>query len=121
MVVLVKLIGVIILAMGAVYLVRPVFMKQAMYFWIKGKMCYIAGVVNVAIGILLLIAASACSFTRFIDIIAILSLVKGIVLFVLGPQRVAVMSNHLIKGSTLSLRISSFIILVVGALLIYSA
>ena len=120
--VLVKLWGVAIGVAGAVYMSKPVIMKQAIRFWIKGKMCYLGGVLSMAIAIFLLFSASGCRRPWFVDIIGILTLLKGIIVFMFGPSRLASMTAQLLKSSSTSrLRFFAFILLVLGVLLVYSA
>jgi hypothetical protein len=122
MAILVKCWGLIVFIAGAACISNPAIMKQVIRFWIREKMCYLAGLLNLVIALFLLLSAARCKFPWFIDIIGILSLLKGITIFMLGPSRCASMMTQLLKSTRVSrLRFFAFILLVIGALLVYSA
>lgn len=121
MVVFIRLIGICVIALGIIFLLNPNMMKEYMAFWTKGKRIYIGASLSIMIGILLLLSASQCRFFWVIAIAGILALIKGIALFVLGPEKLKTKINWWTKRSAIVLRILAFIVLVIGVLLIYSA
>jgi len=121
MVGLVKLMGIVMVALGAIYLVKPATMKKYIHFWLKGKRIYFGGILNLLIGIIFLAAASQCILSWFVTILGILSLIKGILIFAFGLKKITAMAEGLTKRSVKILRIFAFIALVAGIVLIYSA
>src|SRR5258706_234800 len=57
MVIFAKLIGLLIAAMGATWIVRLDWMKRMAGFWTEGNNLYVAGFVRMTIGLVMLLAA----------------------------------------------------------------
>ncbi len=121
MVGLVTLIGVIMVALGAVYLVKPQVMKKSAKFWTNTIRLYLGGVLSILIGIIFLSAASECNSFWFILLVGILSLAKGLFAFILGPIKVKNIVGQIIKKPAKTLRVFAIVILVLGVMIIYSA
>ncbi len=120
MVILVKLLGIVIVVFGVIHLVSPDLTKRYMGFWIKGKRGYAGGCLSILIGIILLFAASQCRLAWFVALFGILALVKGFVLFVLGPERLTSTINWWRARPPVAQRLLGLLKLALGALLIYS-
>ncbi|MBL7081134.1 MAG: hypothetical protein ISS44_01000 [Candidatus Omnitrophica bacterium] len=121
MVILVKLLGIIIVVFGVIYLLKPSIMKSYISFWKRGKRLYIGGILSLLIGVILLLAASQCRMSWFVAAFGILGLSKGIVLLVLREEKMRTMINWWAERPIAFLRVHALFALVVGALLIYSA
>ena len=120
MIALVKLIGIVMVILGAIYLVRPAMMKHVMRFWTKGKRPYLGGVINLIIGIIFLSVASQCVLPWFLGLVGIISIVKGVVILILGPKKVINYIKQLDKGSARTLRIMAILVLAIGILILYA-
>lgn len=121
MVILVKLLGIITVVFGVTFLMRPEVIKKYMAFWTKGKRVYTGGSLSILIGIILLFAASQCGVVWFVTVIGIWGLIKGIILFILGPKKVISMINWWIARPPAVLRILALLTLSIGTLLVCSA
>jgi len=121
MVILVKLLGIIIVVFGVIYLLNPKMMKPYMAFWKKGKRLYMGAALSLLIGIIFLLAASQCRWRGFIVAFGILSVAKGIWLFVISQEKAISILDWWAKRPIAFLRVHALFALVVGALLIYSA
>jgi len=121
MVMLVKLLGMVIVAFGVVYLLNPNIIKPYMDFWKRGKRLYMGGALSLLIGIVFLLAASQCRWRGFIVAFGILSVAKGIWLFVIKQEKAISMINWWAERPVGFLRGHALFALVVGALLIYCA
>ena len=121
MVGLVTLIGVLMVALGAVYLVKPQLMKKILKFWVSPGRLYLGGVLNVLIGIIFLSAASECNAYWFILLMGILALAKGILAFVFGAKKIKEIADQIAKKPVKTLRLLAIIALVLGVMIIYSA
>ena len=121
MVTLVKSLGIVIVVFGVIYLLNPNIMKAYMAFWKKGKRLYMGAALSLLIGIILLVAASQCVVSWFVALFGILGLIKGIVLFVLKPEKAISMLNWWAERPVAFLRVHALFALVVGMLLIYCA
>lgn len=121
MVALVKLVGILVVVMGAIYFVKPDVVKKVMHFWMKDNRLYLAGVLNVLVGIIFLLSASVCLIPWIVVIFGVLSLIKGILAFALGPKKVASFADQIVKKPVKTLRVFAVIALAIGVLLIYAA
>lgn len=121
MVALVKLVGIVMVAAGVVYLVKPAIMERVMHFWVRGKRAYLGGVLSILVGIIFLFAASRCTLPWVVFVMGVLSLIKGVLAFALGPKKIAPLAEKFAKGSVTTLRVMAIIALSLGVLLIYSA
>jgi uncharacterized protein YjeT (DUF2065 family) len=121
MILLIKLLGIVILVLGVIYLINPDTMKQYAAFWTKGKRMYSGAALSTLIGIMLLLAATQCAVSWVIALFGIITIVKGIVLFVLGPEKAKTRLNRLVEKPVAVLRVFAILAIVIGALLIYAA
>jgi len=121
MLIFVRLLGIVVVVLGVIFLISPDAIKKYMDFWAKGKRIYPGGVLTFLIAIILLLAASEARLTWFVALLGILSLIKGILLFVLGPAKIILMINWWRTRSPLFLRLYALFALALGVLLIYSA
>jgi uncharacterized protein YjeT (DUF2065 family) len=117
---IVKLLGIYMVAIGAVYLVKASIMKKFLQFWLKGKRYYLGGILSFAVGILLLIASGACQWKGFVIFFGVAAIFKGVLLFALGEQKIKVLMQYFTKMSTSRIRIMGLVSIGMGALLIYA-
>ena len=118
MLLLVKAVGILIVALGVVFLVDSEKMRRYMAYWQKNKNIYLGGVLALLFGILFLSAASRCGW--FISVIGVLSIIKSILIFALGPERIKKILGWW-EGKPVSvLRWMAVIPLAFGILIIYS-
>ncbi|MBT9144988.1 hypothetical protein B9J77_02150 [candidate division NPL-UPA2 bacterium Unc8] len=120
MVIAVRVFGIVAIAMGIIFLLNPMVLKQIMTFTGQGKRFYAIGALRLLIGGMLLYAASQSRLPVAIIILGILALASGIAIFTFR-EKIESMLNWFNKKSLLSLRFLGFIPLAIGALLLYSA
>jgi len=121
MLILVRLIGIVLVGMGIMYLLNPKTLRQFVAFFEQGRRLYIAGILRIVIGVILLAAASQCRWVGVVLALGILILIGGIVIFILGLERLKSMINWWNKRPLIVIRLMGLIALAVGALLLYSA
>jgi len=121
MVGVVKLVGMFMLVFGAIYMAKPTIMKDWLNFWKKGKRMHMGGAINILIGIIFLSSASRCDIPWIVIIVGLISLAKGIAIFVLGPAKMIAKAEGFLKKPPKILRNFSVIALALGILLIYAA
>ncbi|MFA7676700.1 MAG: hypothetical protein WCY34_00855 [Candidatus Omnitrophota bacterium] len=121
MVWLVKLIGILLVVAGAIFIAKPASMKKVMRFWMKKNRVYAAGVINILIGIIFLFAASGSSLPWFVVLVGIVSLIKGALSFIMGPAKIMALIDKIDKKPVKSLRSLAIVPLVLGILLVYAA
>ncbi len=121
MLIFVKIFGIFVIGIGIVYLLNPKIFKPFVNFWIQGNRLYIAGVLRLLIGaIILLSASSQCRWAGVVIGVGILILAGGIIIFILGLAKMKSIISWLNNRPLLILRLIGLITLAVGALLIYS-
>lgn len=121
MVILVRLLGLIIMVFGIIYLFKPNTMKTYIDFWKTGKKIRIGAFLSLIIGIIFLLAAGGCRVSWFVTLFGVLALIKGIVLFVISQEQAVSILEWWKKRPIAFLRTHALFALVIGALLIYSA
>ena len=96
-------------------------MRKLSDFFGKGKRIYLAGIIRLALGIIFLLAASTCRWSKVVAVIGILTLLGGILIFVLGPKRINAMIAWFNQKSPVVLRLMSILVIAIGILIISSA
>ena len=121
MVILVKLLGIVIVVMGIIFLINPTAFKQYAAFWRQRKRLLMGGILSLLFGVILLLAASECKLTGIIIVFGIWAIIKGILLFMLDQKRLNAYLDWWTEKPLLTIRLLGLIALACGAMLIYSA
>ena len=121
MLILVKLFGIAIVAMGIYFLINPKAMKQYIAFWQPQRRLYIGSISSLLFGVIFLLAASQCRLSGIIIFLGIWALLKGVLLLVLGQKRLNTYLNWWLERPLSVIRLLGIIVLAFGALIIYSA
>jgi len=121
MLILVKLVGIVTVVMGIIFLLSPKTMRQFMLLWEKGKRLYIGCALRILIGIIFLLAASQSKLIGVIVTLGIVLIISGGSILILGLDRVKTMLKWWYGRSLLVLRLIALLAIVVGALILYSA
>ena len=119
--IVIKIAGIVIVAVGIVYLLRPDVMKWLIEFFKQGKRIYFAGLIRLALAVIFLLGARECDITWVIVVFGILFLIGGLLIFILGPEKIGRILDWYQKQSVLFLRLIAVIALAIGAIIIYSA
>lgn len=120
MLLLIKILGIVILVKGIILLLNPKMIKKCTGFWQQGKRISAGGALNILLGVLFLSVASAGRIPIVIAIIGIASLVKGIAILALGPEKMKVKINWWMGRPANAIRLIALIVIALGALLLYS-
>mgnify|MGYP001052744544 CR=1 FL=1 len=121
MLALLKLVGIVVIAIGIIFLLRPKMVKQWMVFCEKGIRPYVMGTLRILVGILFLFAAPKSRVAWVIVTVSILALMGGITFFILGLERIRSTLRWWYGRSLLVLRILALLAIALGALILYSA
>ena len=119
--ILVKIVGVVIITAAIVYLLKPGVMKWLMEFFKQGKRIYFAGLIRLVLAVVFLLAATQCSRPKVIAGFGILFLISGLLIFMLGLEKLKAILDWYQKKTDLFLRVIALIALAIGAVIIYSA
>jgi len=118
---LIRLIGVLCIAAGIVYMLRPDIPKRLMAFVGKGKRIYLAGILRFALAVVFLVGAENCKYKWVIVAFGIGSLISGLLVFVLGPKRLNAMLAWFAKQPDMIIRTLALIALAIGAVICWCA
>ena len=119
--IVIKTLGILIALVGIIYFLRPDVMKWLMEFFKKGKRIYFAGLIRFALAVVFLVAARECKHPWVIFAFGILFIISGLLIFILGLEKLKSIIDWYQKQSVLLLRVVAVIALAIGAVIIYSA
>jgi hypothetical protein len=117
----IKIIGIVILLMGLLYIAYPGVMLWLIEFFKKGYRIYVAAVIRFVLGIIFLLGARECSVTWLIIVFGILFLFGGLLILLLGRERTTAFLNYYGTRPIWLLRILAAIALIIGGIIIYAA
>ncbi|MFH1719222.1 MAG: hypothetical protein ABIF19_17855 [Planctomycetota bacterium] len=120
-VIIIKSLGVLFVLIGVAYLLRPDIIKGLMGFFKKGRRIYFAGVLRFALAVVFLTAATECRMPRVIGALGIIFLLSGVLIFLLGPERIRRILEWYEEQPTLIFRIIASVVAAVGMVIIFSA
>jgi len=121
MLLIVRLLGIVIFIMGAVFIRKPEILKKYIDFWKDPKKLRSGGILALVVGVVFLIADAQCRIPWLTTFLGILSVIKGVLLLTL---RRSVITSYLDwwEEKPLSMtRILGYGALVFGILLVYLA
>ncbi len=117
----IKIVGIVIVFVAIVYLLKPGIMRRIMEFFKKGKRMYFAGLIRFALAIVFLLGANECKMPWVIIAFGILFIISGLLIFMMGAEKLKAMIEWYQKQSALLLRVIAVITLAFGVIIIYSA
>ncbi|MDD2679310.1 MAG: hypothetical protein PHO03_00705 [Candidatus Omnitrophica bacterium] len=121
MTLLIKIIGTLVTGMGIIILCNPHAARRMMAFWRQGKNIYIGGSLRLLLGALFLYYAPRARVPQVLSVLGVLALLGGLLIFILGPEKVRVMLDWWDKQPENRLRLLSLLIIAFGILLLYAA
>ena len=107
--------------MGIAYLLRPDIIKKLMVFFKKGNRIYLAGLLRFALAVVFFVGARECRYFWIIFACGIIFLLSGLLIFMLGPEKIRRMFNWYQNQPNLFFRVIALIVLIFGAIVILSA
>jgi len=119
--IVVKVIGIVFIFMAIVYFLKPDIMKRLLEFFKRGKRMYFAALIRLVLAVVFLLAARECSQFWVIFAVGILFIISGLLIFMLGLEKVKSYIGWWQKQPVLLLRVVALIPLVIGAVIIYAA
>ena len=118
---IIKIIGIIIVLIGILFLLKPDVMKKIMGFMKKGRRIYLAGLLRFTLSVIFLLGAEKCDYKWIIATFGILFLVSGLLIFTLGPEKIRRMLDWYQNQPLLIFRVIAGIVLACGAVIVYAA
>jgi len=112
--------GLFVFAMGLISLLKPTFLKKMIGFWRNGPFLYVMGALKIVLGVLYLIAASACKLPWLVVAIGILTAGGTIVFFALGKDKINKFMDWVSLWALWACRCWGLVAMALGALLVYA-
>ncbi|UCF15933.1 MAG: hypothetical protein JSW59_00445 [Phycisphaerales bacterium] len=116
----IKSLGTIITLVGVVYLLRPELLKRLMNFFKKGKRIYLPGLLRLTLAVIFFLGARECRYPWVIFASGIIFLTGGLLIFTLGPQRIRWILDWYEEQPTLVFRVIALVVIIFGAIVIFS-
>lgn len=120
MIFLAKAIGVLIFALGCVFIVYPAWGKKVAAFWKKGKTVYVGGVIRLVIGVILLIAAAGAKQSITAAILGVVFLASGVLIFAMSLEQTKRLIEFWENQPDLILRLMCIVTIAFGALIFFA-
>ena len=117
----VKIIGILFVLIGIVYLLKPDTLKHLIGFLKKGKRIYFVGVIRIILAVIFLLAANQCKKAWIVIVFGILFMLSAVLVFMLSSEKLKAITAWYEKQSFLVLRVFALIAVVAGTIIIYSA
>ncbi|MBM3250450.1 MAG: hypothetical protein FJZ09_06420 [Candidatus Omnitrophica bacterium] len=105
--------------MGSVLLVSPKTMRELVAFWSAGDRIYLAGLLRVLIGTVLL-SVRGCRWPLLVNPVGLLIMIGGTFIFVVGSHRIKLWLSWWEKRPELVIRLLGLFTLSLGSLLYYA-
>jgi hypothetical protein len=117
----IQIIGIVIAAIGIVFILKPSVLKQLFEFFKKGNRIYVAAPIRLALAVVFFVGANQCRQSWVIIVIGILFLLSAILVLLLGPKKLRPMIEWFQGQSEILQRVVALIALAVGVVIIISA
>ena len=119
--IVIKGIGIVFVLIGFVFVLRPDIMKWLINFIKQGKRVYFAAILRFALAVIFLLGANQCTHQWIIAAFGILFLLAGLLIFVLGPEKIRRILDWYQKQPLIIFRIIALVPMALGAIVIFSA
>ena len=116
----IKSLGILITLVGVAYLLRPGLLKMLMNFFKKSNRIYLPGLLRLALAVVFFLGARECRYPWIIFASGIIFLTGGLLIFTLGPKRIRWMLDWYEEQPMLVFRVIALIVIVFGAIIIFS-
>lgn len=117
----IKIMGSLVIIEGIVLLIKPAIYPKLVSFFTKGKLMYVALLLNAAIGVVFLISALDCRIPWIIITFGLLTLLGSLWMFAVKQEKLKKFLSWLQQRSSIFFRVIGLIYLALGSVLIYAA
>ncbi|MBN1816957.1 MAG: hypothetical protein JW828_06325 [Sedimentisphaerales bacterium] len=115
------ILGLIVLAWGIVFLIKPNVSKRMIRFWAFSRLILLGAIIKLAVGILFLIAARECKVTWLIVVFGLIGCLQGIVFLAMQQKKRRAVMEWLLARSLLMHRVLGVATVLIGAAIAYGA
>ena len=117
----IKIIGLLFIVMGIVYMAKPDVIRKMITFFRVGNRFYLIGLIRLVLAVVFLAAARECNIAWLIFAFGILFLASGLTVFLMGRRRVNACIEWWLGKPAWLLRLLSVVVLAIGGLILYAA
>ena len=117
MIFLIKLFGVLVMALGLAIFASPQFTQKIFDFIKEGKRIYYAGIIRSGIGLIILISSSHSAVPLAAIALGLMFLVSGIVVFASDPEELKVFISHYVELPEMIMRLLGLVAASFGILI----
>ena len=118
---LVRLFGLAIIVMGIYFYSNEDGFKKYMMYWREKKHLLVGALISIAFGVVCLIAAPECKLNDLIIVLGIWGIVKGVLLLVIQPKKIAAYMDWWMSKPFSKVRYFGIFAVAFGILMIYAA
>ena len=120
MALIIFVLGYLAIALCLATLLRPAILRQILNFFFIGSRIYLAGLLRIIVGVLLLILASRARLWWYVVTVGLLAAGSGLSVCFFALRRTKKLLARIKNQSNLTLRLYAFLGLLMWSLLIYS-
>jgi len=117
----IKVIGTVIVAVGLMYMIRPEFLRKIIRFFAVGRRIYFSAIIRFILAVVFVLGARQCGVTWVILLFAVIFLLSGLLVFMLGLENVRTILEWYYQQPAMLLRVVAAIVLAVGLIIVYAA
>ncbi len=117
----VKILSILVIIEGLIFIIRPGFLRSAIGWFKEGDFLFLPAVIKIALGIVLLIAATSCTRTWLIIVLGLLLCAAGLLNFTVKKEKLISIINFFYNLGPVGLRITAVCEIIFGLLLLYGA
>lgn len=121
MVILIRIIGILLVALGFIFSLKPDLLKRVISYFVVGKRAYQLGILRILMAIIFLLSASGCRIPELMIILGFILLFSGIMIFIFGLERTKKFLTSWQDKPVSILRLLGILQLIFGILILYSA
>ena len=121
MVAAIKIVGIVCILAGILYMAKPDVPKRVMQFLKTGSRIYLVGMIRFALAVVFLVGAGDCREKWVMVGFGIIFLISGLLVFVLGAARVRAIIDWFQRQPALLARVLGVVPLAIGAVICYYA
>lgn len=119
--IVIQMTGILLVLIAIMYFIKPDIIKRMMEFFKQGRRIYIVGLLRFALAVIFLLGATHCRVRWVIIALGILFMLGGLLVFMLGPNKIRSIIDWWQKQSIFLLRVLALIGLALGAVIIFAA
>lgn len=116
----IKFIGIVWVAIGVFFLVKPGAMTSLAGFFRQGMRVYAVAVLRLVLAVVFIAGAGQCDITWVILLLGVLLMLSAMLIFLLGPRKIALMLDWYMARPYWLLRVMAAIAVALGAAVIYA-